>query len=823
MSVVETTTSGAHEATSAWSRPQSSYETSPFAGAALSIGAAVAREVTAPPSTASIRTPFAEALASLDEADLELEAFDALRAEFEDEGFLEALEALADEAAARHLTAAGSWSQESEGMQLASSEAEQWMETVAAQADRLLAELESHFGERGVDTVGAGEIEAVAGWPQEFEHLASPVDAQEQFLKKLVDKVKKVAKGVGKVIGKGISAVAKLVPLGKLFGIFKKLVRPLLNRVLQRAIGKLPEQLRPAATTLATKLGLRKATGPGQPARASDGAAPGPAGAPAGAAAAGPADTGEPAAADAAAGESAWSTEALADEFDARLAEAVLAPHDEAANQMLAQYESEVGTPAEPGREGPYTMLDTGRQRLAQQLLAAEPGQPPVAELEEFIPVVMAAMKLVKLGVRVIGRKRVVEFLAKLLATLIQGMVGQEAARALSRHVADAGLRLLGLEAERVADGTLGAEALIATAEDTIREVLALPAESMDNELLLEAAVQEAFTAAAVRHFPAEVLRPDLAPQPEDGERGIWLMFPRAVRPHYRYKKYTVVQPVQLTRPLARAVVFTDGETLEDRMLDAGVRSWPVPAEAHFYELMPGAELGHLAAFEVEGATASYAEAAMEFDQLAPGRPQPIAHPRDRDHRAGGAHPGTAHPGAPGGAGGPRHRQPGGRVVRIVVRGLRLRHRPPFSLRLDVAGSKPQLRLHLHVSERVAHELVEHLAKQRMAQVVAVIRRLVGEPVRQALAGRVHRMLTRRGITPAEGASARLAAWLAEAASRAVAKQLPAAATALATAAKDQASGVTLTFTFTFNDRQAIAAAKGSEPELSIRSGVHRD
>jgi hypothetical protein len=217
-------------------------------------------------------------------------------------------------------------------------------------------------------------------------------------------------------------------------------------------------------------------------------------------------------------------------------------------------------------------------------------------------------------------------------------------------------------------------------------------------------------------------------------------MFPRAVRPHYRYKKYTVVQPVLLSRPLARGVVFTDGETLEDRLLDAGVRSWPVPAEAHFYELMPGAELGHLAAFETDGATASYAEAALEFDQLAPGRPQPIPHPRDRDHRAGGPHPGPGHPGAAGGPGGHRHPHahphPGARVVRILVRGLRLRHRSPFSLRLDLAGTKPQLRLHLHLSERVAHELVEHLAKQRMAQVVAVVRRVVGEPVRQALAGR---------------------------------------------------------------------------------------
>jgi hypothetical protein len=50
-------------------------------------------------------------------------------------------------------------------------------------------------------------------------------------------------------------------------------------------------------------------------------------------------------------------------------------------------------------------VLDAGRQRLARLLVAAEPGRPPIAEMEQFIPVVMAAMKLIKLGVKVIGRQ----------------------------------------------------------------------------------------------------------------------------------------------------------------------------------------------------------------------------------------------------------------------------------------------------------------------------------------------------------------------------------------------------------------------------------
>jgi hypothetical protein len=807
MNVAETANGGLHGMAPTW--PQ--YESSPFAAAMLSTDAPAAAGVPAEYAGMSVSTPFSEALASLDEADLEREAVDALRAEFEDEGFREALEALANEVAGQHLAGAGNWSHEADGLQRAATEAELWMETVARQADQLLAELEAHFGDRSVDTLTAGEIEAAAGWPHEAPG-GGPLDAQEQFFKGLLDKVKKVANGVGKVIGRGVRAVGALLPLGKLFGILRRLVRPLLHRVLQRAIGKLPPELQSAARTLAGRLGL------GPSASRADTGTPAatpatPATDPAAASGAGPAGAGGGDDTDsAAAGESRWSAEALADEFDTRLAEAVLTPHDAAASALAADYEYEVAGAGAPG-EGPYAALDAGRQRLAQQLLEAEPGQPPVAELEQFIPVVMGAMKLIKLGVRVVGRKRVVDFLAKMLATLIQGMVGQQAARGLARHIADAGLRLLGLEAEHATDGTLGAEALVATVEDTVREVLSLPAESMDNELLLEAATQEAFTAAAVRHFPPAVLRPDLA-QPWDGEHGIWLMFPRSARPHYRYKKYSVVTPVRLTQPLARVVVFANGETLEDRLLDAGARSWPVSAEVHHYELLPGAEFGHLAAFEADGAAP--AQAATEFDEVTADHARVVARPADRDHRPG------AQP-VPGAARRPHDPQPGVRVVRVVVPGLRLHPWRPFTVRLDLSGARPVLRLHLHLSERLAHELAEHLARQRMAQVVAEIRRRTGEPMRQALSHRLHRILVRHGITPPEGASAQLAGWLAEAIVRTVAAQLPTAATELASAAKDPADGVTLTFAFPFASKAALTAGHGEKPHLRIRSGVHRD
>jgi hypothetical protein len=628
-----------------------------------------------------------------------------------------------------------------------------------------------------------------------------------------VSKVKKVVKGVGKLVKKGVGAVAKLLPLKKLFGFLKKLVRPLLARVLAKAIGRLPQDLQPIARTVAAKFGGKGAAG-ASPAAAGAFPPAGPAdpATPADPTAAADPDATADAAAPPAEGESPWSAEALADEFDARLAEAFLAPDEAAATELVDHVAAEVQRAADFVVDGPFSALDAGRQRLARQLVAAEPGRPPLAEMEQFVPLVMASMKLLKLGVKVIGRKRVSNAIAKLLATLIQGMVGKAPALKLSGHVADVGLRLLGLEAERTADGMLGAEALVATAEDTVREVLSMPAASLQNELLLEAATLEAFTAAAVRHLPAPVLRPDLVESESDGERGIWIPFPRAAGAHYRYKKYSVVQPVHVTRSLARAVVFADGETLEDRLLEAGLRRFPVQAEAHFYELMDGAELGQLAAFELDGEAGSYADGAREFEQMVPSRPLPIPHPRARVVAAVTT---VARPGP--------DRLPGTRVFRLKVPGLHLRRRPPFAVRLDLAGHRPQLRVLLRVGERTAHLLAGHLERQRHVQVVAVVRGLVGPPVRQAMAAAVHRMLVRRGITPAEGVPARLADALAEAVGRAVATQLPAAAAALATAAKDQAEGVTLVFTFTFADRAAIGRADVGEPTLGIRSGVDHD
>ena len=246
----------------------------------------------------------------------------------------------------------------------------------------------------------------------------------------------------------------------------------------------------------------------------------------------------------------------------------MLAPNEAEADHALREMEAEAEAPLD--RYDAAGELDRARARLVDQLMGGSAGEAPTAEVEQFIPVVMAAMPLIRLGLKFVGRDKVVVFLGDRLADLVKDHIGLDMARKLGRPLADVGLRLLSLEAESGEDARLGAEALVATMEDTIREVASLPSEALAEPLRLEAEVQAAFNEAAARHIPAEALRSDL-PDHEAQEAGVWVYMPRRARPAYRYKKYSRVFRVPITRPFARAIVLSDGGTLEHRLLDGAL------------------------------------------------------------------------------------------------------------------------------------------------------------------------------------------------------------------------------------------------------------
>jgi len=416
----------------------------------------------------------------------------------------------------------------------------------------------------------------------------------------------------------------------------------------------------------------------------------------------------------------------------------------------------------------------------------------------------MAAMPLVRTAVAFIGHDRVKRLLAAPLAAFIAPFVGSQTADALAPWLAGASMNLLKLEHEEPA--TLGSEALVSALEDSIRQVASLPAEALESDLRVGAEVQEAFAEAAARYLPSHVLRADL-----DGgadTHGGWVYMPRANRGRYRYRAYSRPIRILVTRPMARTVVFGGGDTLEDRLLDAGVSAWPAEADVHLYEAVAGTQLGHIAAGESADATEAMSTA--EFGELTPeaaglmlGSPVLGRRVHHGDHRRGIL--------------------AGQRFFRVVVPGMaghRRHHVRRIGLHLDLTSAKPVLRVHLRIGERAAHAIASQLDHRAVAQVVATMRRLLGPEARHAMAHRLGRL---RGLTTPQSPAASwlqdMADALAEAMLTTLAKELPAVASVLAQAAQDPAAGMTLTFSFAFQDRADLLAGTPHAPTLTIRPG----
>lgn len=730
---------------------------SPFAAAELGSEALPAEMGLLESGGGALESPFAEAMNGSGESSLEALAMESVLGELEDEEFDEAVQGLVDEAAARHLTSAATWSSESEAPAIAESETEAWLGSVATEADRLLERLEERFAERQLDTFDFAEFE------MESERLLAEVAphglATEQFFKKLLKKAGGLVKGAVNLAKKGIAAVGKLVPVGKVFNVLRKLVQPLLKKVLQAAMNKLPPSVRPYAQKLADKILGREA-------------------------------------------EAQPTGQSLTEAFDVQLAEAILAPNEAAMNEVITEAESEG---ARMPAHDPSADLDNARARLARQLESATPGTGPIAEMEQFIPVVMAALPIIRIGMSIIGRDKIVKFLAGKLADLIKGHIGPEAAKALAGPIVDIGLKMLTLEAESSEGASsIGMEAIVATLEDTVRTVAELPLEALYDPLRLEAETQEAFAEAAERHIPRRLLSRRLrAIETADGP-GVWVYMPRATRPCYRYKKYTNVFRVPISQTTARAIRFPAGDTLERRLLDAGARVWPFEAEVHLYETLPGTQLGHLAAFEAEVNAGESAEATSEFEELTPEVSSMLVNEPGLGRRPK--------------AGRPK------RLFRVAGHGLRVRRALRFTLRLDAAAVPPALHVHVRLSERESHVIATALGKKAHAQVIAQLRTILGGAFRTALAQRLTRHLSEKaGLSVPPSRPTELADKLAESMLTVVSQKLPGAAATLSQAAKDAARGVTLTFEFGFADKAALSSGDPRVPTLVIRPGWHRD
>jgi hypothetical protein len=389
---------------------------------------------------------------------------------------------------------------------------------------------------------------------------------------------------VKKVASKAWQGIKK-IGLGPILAKIKALIKPLLDRVLQKAIGKLPEVLQPAAQRLAEKLGFAVPK-PAEPAAA-------PVSDPAAAAVDAPTppeNVGSPV--QAAAGSDPAT---MQKEFDEQIAGALLAEDEVDLAMEVTQLRSSA-LPAPPV----FANLDDARDRFIHELETLKPGESPEPYVQNFLPAVLPALRL---GMRIIGRPRVINFLAPLLARLIAKLIGPEQAPALSRAIVDAGLRLLSLEMSEQEKSGLAASAVAATVEETVNRVASLPEHILDNQELLEGFALEAFEQAAAANLPAVLSEATYRQRPELLEAGVnaaWVLMP--LRGRKRYKRCTRVFKASITPHMAEEVESFEGVPLSDYLQDQlGLpEGAEVEAEVHLYEALPGTTVADIARSETE-------------------------------------------------------------------------------------------------------------------------------------------------------------------------------------------------------------------------------
>lgn len=427
--------------------------------------------------------------------------------------------------------------------------AEAQLSAVRFEAQQYLTSLEA--GLTGMDIESLTD-EQLNGVLDRFDPNAGELTpAGEEFIGSLIRKAKKAvkfvantAKSVGKVAGALLGPVLK-----KLRG----LVNPLLRRVLLIAIGRLPAALQPAARMLASRI------------------------------------TSEAPEMEGGTYESAISptnltdVKALAESFDAMLAEAMTG---DATGELTGETYEDGSREADSGG-GELERLAEARGVLIDRLRTASDEEDLTPAIEQFVPALLGALRL---GINLVGRPKVVRFLAHYLGQLIRRWVGPNLSGPLSNAIVDTGLRLITLEAEGGSGESrtdeAGPIALASVIEDTARRMAENEEYIFENEDLMQLAAADAFGEAVASHFPQRFVRPALRQAPSIG--GTFVA--RRARSLRTYRKYSRTPEIELTAQIADALP-TFGNSTVGAVLRAAGATFPLRVRMHIYESVTGTTL----------------------------------------------------------------------------------------------------------------------------------------------------------------------------------------------------------------------------------------
>ena len=447
----------------------------------------------------------------------------------------------------------------------ATQQAREYFTPLQMETEAMIDRVAQHFSGNNLADYNEAEVESFFA-EMEHDHPGF-TPAQEQFFGKIFKKVKSVVKKGVDLAKKGISAVGKILPVNLLLGKLKGLVKPLLNKVLNFAIGKLPKNLQPYAQTLAKKFLKLEASMASESQQDSSGA----------------------------------QLDAIQTELDTRIAELLFATDEQESDSILAEYETseqvmERELAYEAGGLTPPS-LEEARMQFISELRELQPGESAAPAIERFLPAAIVALQpAIKIAISVIGRQRVINFLAGLLARLVGKYVPENVARPLAASIIDVGMSAIGFEVTESRNTDVAYEAIASTIEETVRNMGAIDEATLDDQEALTLHLLEAFETAAANNFPPQYIKESLR---RTVQPGVWVLKPRK-GPKHLYKKYTRVFDITIDPVTAKTVTSFRGLPLANFLKDklALDPAKPIQAKVHLYESIPGTRLSKISKFE---------------------------------------------------------------------------------------------------------------------------------------------------------------------------------------------------------------------------------
>lgn len=513
----------------------------------------------------------------------------------------------------------------------AAQQAEEYFTPVVFEAEQMIENAAQHFSGNNLADHSETEVEKYFNELQ-FEHRDF-TPAQEQFFGSIIKKVKSVVKKGVALAKKGVAAVGKLMPIGIVLKKLKALIKPLVNKVLRFAINKLPKNLQPHAHDLAKKfLGINTApkgsvskgtpgvsvtspqTGTGTDAVTADTNQD-----------TTTTDSNQDKTSNANVTENAEASttgnlDNVQSEFDNYLANLLFSSEEYETEDLVMEYESSYDNLQ---REFNYESggmnlpsIETARAQFINELKDLQPGESPSPAIEKFLPAAILALQpVIKIAISIIGRQKVINFLAGLLSKLVAKYVPENVAKPLAASIIDLGMSAIGFETYEMNKSDLAYEAIANTIQETIQNLGALNESVLNDQELLMAETLEAFEKAAADNFPSQMIKEDKRPASEPGN---WVLMPRN-GPKHLYKKYTRVFEKELNNRILTTLTTFRGVSLSDFLKDKlGLDpNQPVKARIHLYQGIPGTKLYLINRYEkVPGLGESVPKGYVQFHPL---------------------------------------------------------------------------------------------------------------------------------------------------------------------------------------------------------------